>query len=80
MIDFTKYNQRLAAAQKQELTRQALLRGEATAATLAYARFLSAVANASTISHGQRKAFRPESDAEILREWPCLSPLLEPQE
>ena len=62
--------------EKIELARQALLHGEATTATLAYARYLSACANAATISHGERGRFAPDNDEEILREWPCLAPIL----
>jgi len=68
--------ERLEAAQRTELTRQSLLRGEATADTLAYARFLSAVQNDATISHGSRKGFKPDDDKQLARDYPFLEPLL----
>lgn len=57
-----------------ELTRQALCRGEATAKTLAYARFLSAIENDATLSHGAFKACRPD-DEDVIRRWPFLADL-----
>ena len=59
------------AATRQEETRQALMRGESTSATLKYAKFLSALENDA--SNGQ---FYPSDDTQIKRDFPCLAPLL----
>ena len=63
----------LKAYEEIEATRQALLRGEATKKTLAYARFLSAVENDATYSRGGFKPFKHD-DAEVVRQWPFLAP------
>lgn len=69
------YQSKLRAAKEIERARQALLRGEATRETLAYARFLNAVDNDATMSHGTFKPFR-HNDDEVQREWPFLSALV----
>jgi hypothetical protein len=73
------YRQKLEAARDTEAERQALLRGEATAETLAYARFLNAVENDATLSHGRFKPFQ-YSDTEVLRAWPFLEAEIRRQE
>lgn len=70
---------KLKAAQEMEAARQALRRGEATAATLAYARFLNAVENDATFSRGRFKPFRHVDD-EVLRAWPFLEAEIRRQE
>lgn len=63
--------QRVRAFQEIETTRQALMRGEATEKTLAYARFLDAVENDATLSHGTFKKFQHD-DASVFRRFPFL--------
>jgi hypothetical protein len=65
----------LKAYQEVEQTRQALLRGEATAKTLAYARFLNAIENDATISHSAFKKCETDDD-EVAREWPFLRDMM----
>jgi hypothetical protein len=67
-----EYDAKLAQANEIEKARQALLRKEATPETLAYARFLCAVANDATYSHGRFKRFSATDD-EVLREYPFLA-------
>lgn len=69
------YQEKLAAAQQQEQVRQALVRGEATEETLAYARYLEAVENDATISHGSFGRFAA-SDQQVVRRWPFLADLV----
>lgn len=66
---------KVVAAERQEAARQALMRSEATPQTLAYARFLVAVANDATINGGGFNA----DDADVAREYPFLRPLIEGQ-
>jgi hypothetical protein len=69
------YAEKLAAAYAMEAARQELQRGEATHASLAYARFLSAVENDATMSHGRFKAFTT-TDGEVARAWPFLAEIM----
>ena len=62
----------VAAYEEIERTRQSLMRGEATAKTLAYARFLSAAETDATLSHGSFGGFR-HNDADVRRRFPFLS-------
>ena len=66
-----RYRKKLEKAQNIEAARQALMRGEATATTLAYARFLNAAENDATFSIRGFKPFR-HNDGEVLRDWPFL--------
>ncbi len=69
-----EYKKRVAEGMQIEAARQALLRGEATPATLAYARFLVAVENDATLGHGHFERFRA-TDEEVVRAYPFLSDL-----
>lgn len=62
------YKDKLESAKRIELARQALMRGEATAQTLAYARFLTAMENAATIG-GPGCV---HDDAKVCRRYPFL--------
>lgn len=64
------YKKKLADAEKQELARQSLCRGENTLEARAYAAFLLAVEKDATVPNGK---FIAPSDAEIEREFPVFA-------
>ena len=68
----TEYKQRLEAAQKQEKARQALMQGKITRETIAYAKYLNAVEQNATLSHGRFKPFAPDLN-QLEREFPDIA-------
>lgn len=70
--DQVALSERIQAAKKTEDVRRRLVAGRADSQTLAYARFLAAVENDATLSHGQFKWFGCTDD-EVVRKWPFLA-------
>lgn len=66
------YKQKLQLALKQEQFRQQLMSGQNTPGTQAYARYLLAVENDATMSHGSFKPFKMPDDQEVHRAFPHL--------
>jgi hypothetical protein len=63
-----EYEAKLSRAQEIEQTRQALVRGEATNETFAYAKFLCACENDATLTKPRFSA----GDGEVMRAFPIF--------
>ena len=65
---------KIDACTQVNAARSALLGGEASVRSLAYARFLSAMENDATINNGKGAA---SDDQAVLRDWPFLKGVVE---